>query len=153
MLNYINMKNPDKRQKKRGFTLMEAMFAVLLLATGLIAVGTVFFQQFSYINKLRELTIATLATQEVIERIRGMGFDTIITQDLNAKFNSNQDRPRALNTYLNNPVVEVTLDNYSYGDPNNIKRLSVAVRWVSTDGRTFQKSLVTVVARNGIDKQ
>lgn len=153
MINYTNMKNPAIQQKKRGFTLMEAMFAVLLLATGLIAVGTVFFQQFSYINKLRELTIATLATQEVIERIRGMGFDTIITQDLNAKFNSNQDRPRALNTYLNNPVVEVTLDNYSYGDPNNIKRLSVAVRWVSTDGRTFQKSLVTVVARNGIDKQ
>lgn len=153
MINYINMKNPVIQQKKRGFTLMEAMFAVLLLATGLIAVGTVFFQQFSYINKLRELTIATLATQEVIERIRGMGFDTIITQDLNAKFNSNPDRPRALNTYLNNPVVAVTLDNYSYGDPNNIKRLSVAVRWVSTDGRTFQKSLVTVVARNGIDKQ
>lgn len=153
MINYINMKNPAIQQKKRGFTLMEALFAVLLLATGLIAVGTVFFQQFNYINKLRELTIATLATQEVIERIRGMGFDTIITQDLNAKFNSDQDRPKALNTYLNNPVVAVTLDNYSYGDPNNIKRVSVAVRWISTDGRTFQKSLVTVVARNGIDKQ
>lgn len=147
------MKNPAIQQKKRGFTLMEAMFAVFLLATGLIAVGTVFFQQFNYINKLRELTIATLATQEVIERIRGMGFDAIVTQDLNAKFNSDQDRPKALNTYLDNPTVTVTLDNYSYGDPNNIKRLSVAVRWISTDDRTFQKSLVTVVARNGIDKQ
>jgi len=91
--------------------------------------------------------IATLSAQEEIEKIRGLPFDTVLGIDA-AWVAAN---PPAGFVYLKNPVCTVTTDDI-YGN-GNIRRLSVVVRWRSTTGPVLQTTVVTLMSRNGINKQ
>jgi len=126
----------------KGFTLVEALLASFIMAVGLFAAGTAIYSQFFSLNQNREKAIATLAAQEEVESIRGMPFDTIV--NLPSSFTAGGF------TYLNSPVGTVTVSS-SYGD--KIKKISVTVTWSSLTGQTLQKSLVTLVTKNGINKQ
>ena len=128
---------------KKGFTLVEALTASVVLAIGLFVVGLAIYAEFNFINQNREKAIATLAAQEEIEAIRGMPFDNIL--NLGSSFTTSGF------TYLKNPIGTLTIDNI-YG-ASNIRRVSVTVQWDSLTGRVLQKSLVTIMARNGINKQ
>lgn len=126
----------------KGFTLIEALLASFVMAIGLFAVGTAIYSQFFSLNQNREKAIATLAAQEEIESIRGMPFSTIV--GLPSSFTADGF------AYLNNPTGTLTVSN-SYG--GKIKKISVTVTWNSLTGQTLQKSLVTLVTENGINKQ
>lgn len=128
---------------RNGFTLIEAMVAALIVALGLFAVGLAIYAEFPFINQNREKTIATLAAQEEIESIRGMPYDSILA--LSSSFTASGF------VYLENPAGAVTVDNI-YGE-NDIRRVSVTVSWDSSTGSRLQKSLVTMVTRNGINKE
>ena len=128
---------------KKGFTLIEAFVASVVLALGLFAVLLALYTEFTFINQNREKAIATLAAQEEIESIRGMPFDTIL--GLSSYFNASGF------AYLKNPVGTLTLDNIYSSD--DIRRVSVTVSWLSLTGRTLQIRLATLVTRNGIDRQ
>lgn len=147
MLQYVRkgplMAKIRRLSDKLGFTLVEALSAAIILGIGLFVLGTVFLQEFSVINKLREMTLATLSAQEEIEQVRGESFDTI--KNLGSSFTASGFN------YLKNPVGTVTVDNI-YGN-DNIRRVSVTVSWASRSGATLSKSLVTLVTRDGIDKQ
>lgn len=130
-------------KKRRGLTLVEALLAAIILGVSIVAIATVLYRQFIIINLSREATIATLCAQEEIEKIRGLPFDDIL--NLNPSFVATGFE------YLTDPVGTVTVGN-SYG--NDIKKISVAVSWTSSlGGRTFSRSLATLVTRSGIDKQ
>ncbi len=126
----------------KGFTLVETLLASFIMAIGLFAVATAIYSQFFSLNQNREKAIATLAAQEEIERIRGMPFNTVM--NLPSSFTTDGF------TYLNNPTGTVTISD-SYG--NKIKKISVTVTWNSLTGQALQKSLVTLVTENGINKQ
>ncbi len=128
---------------KKGFTLIEAFVASVVLALGLFAVLLALYTEFTFINQNREKAIATLSAQEEIESIRGMPFDTILS--LGSSFNASGF------AYLKNPTGTLTLDNIYSSD--DIRRVSVTVSWLSLTGRTLQIRLTTLVTRNGIDKQ
>lgn len=137
---------------KNGFTLIEVLVAVFIMGLGLLSIETSIGVQYYFINQNRESTLATLAAQEVIENIRGMDFDSIITADLNTKFNNvNDSRPKAL-SYLSTPSINVSRDQDVYNDYKNIQRISVIISWDSS-GKTLQRSLFTLVTRNGIDNK
>lgn len=128
---------------KKGFTLVEALTASVILAIGLFVVGLAIYAEFSFINQNREKTIATLSAQEEIEAIRGMAFDDIL--NLGSSFTASGF------TYLRNPVGTLAVENF-YG-VNNIRKVSISVEWDSLTGRRLKKSLVTMVSRNGINRQ
>jgi type II secretory pathway pseudopilin PulG len=128
---------------KRGFTLIEAFVATIVLALSLFIVGLAIYMEFPVINQNREKAIAALSAQEEIENIRGMSFDTILT--LGSSFVSSGF------AYLKNPAGTLTIDD-PFGNAN-IRRVSVRVSWSSLTGGTMQRDLVTFVTRNGIDKQ
>jgi len=128
---------------KQGFTITEAVAATIILGIGVFIIGSAFFQEYYTINKLREITLATLAAQEEIENIRGMTFDAV--SSLGTSFTASGF------TYLKNPTGTLKVDDI-YND-TNIRRVSVAVSWHSLSGQTLTKSLVTLVTRSGIDKQ
>jgi Tfp pilus assembly protein PilV len=132
---------------RKGFTLIEALLASFVMSIGLFAIGTAIYSQISSLNKNREQTIAALAAQEEIENIRGMPFDTV--KNLNSSFTSSGF------IYLLNPTGTVTPDNtYSpISGAADIRRVSVDVSWTSINGTTLHNRLVTLVTRNGIDKQ
>lgn len=128
---------------RRGFTLIEAFVSTLILALSLFIVGLAIYAEFPIINQNREKAIATLAAQQEIENIRGMSYDTILA--LGSSFTTESF------SYLENPTGTLTVDSI-FGDPD-IRRVSVTVSWSSMAGGTMQKNLVTMVTRNGINKQ
>ncbi|MFH0764695.1 MAG: hypothetical protein V1927_06805 [Candidatus Omnitrophota bacterium] len=132
---------------KKGFTVIEAFAACSILAICLLSTGLAIYTQFPFINQNREKAIATLAAQEEIEKIRGLPFDAILA--INPSWVA-ANLPAGF-AYLTNPACAVTLDAV-YGD-SNIQRVSVTVSWSSTSGPTLQKTILTLISRNGINKQ
>ena len=65
---------------KKGFTLVEALFASAVMAIGLLAVVTAIYLQTTILSKDREQTIATLTAQGEIEYLRGQPFDSIVSE-------------------------------------------------------------------------
>lgn len=129
--------------KKKGFTLIEAFAATCVLAISLLSAGFAIYTQLYFINQLREKSIATLAAQEEVEAIRGMPFDNVL--NLGSSFTASGF------TYLKSPVGTVTVDDiYSTG---NMRRVSITVSWASVTGKALQRTLVTLMSRNGINKQ
>ncbi|MDP3790515.1 MAG: prepilin-type N-terminal cleavage/methylation domain-containing protein [Candidatus Omnitrophota bacterium] len=134
---------------KKGFTLVEVLIAALIMGIGLISVGAAIYEQFSFVGQIRERVIADMAAQEEIEYIRGLPFNTIINS--NTAFPNPSSFSSLLNN--NNPSVAVAVDNYLSDPSNNIRRVSVTVSWDSFMGSRLQTNLVTLVTRNGIDRQ
>jgi len=132
---------------KKGFTVIEAFSACSIIAVCLLSTGLAIYTQFPFINQNREKAIATLAAQEQIEKIRGLPFDTI--RGIDASW-VEVNLPSGF-VYLTNPGCTVNIDDI-YGD-NNIRRVSITVSWRSSNGLTLQKTLLTIMARNGINKQ
>lgn len=130
---------------KRGLTIVEALFATVIIGMCLFTIGLAIYAQFNFINQNREKAIATLAAQEQIEKLRGMPFDNILSLGSSSSFTADGF------AYLANASGTTKLESI-YGD-NNIRRASVSITWTSAGGRTLQKQLVTMIARNGIDRQ
>ena len=130
-------------------TLIEVMISAAVIGAGLMIVGSVIYSQFYVISQIRERTIANLAAQEEIEYIRGMPFNTIIS---NTTVFPN---PSAFNSSLknNNPQLSVNVDNPLNVPGTNMRRVCVTISWTSMNGRTLQSNLATIITRNGIDKQ
>ncbi len=135
-------------KNKNGFTLIEALLASVVLATGLFVVGLAIYTEFTFIYQNREKAIATLSAQEYIERLRGMSFDQVASVGSSWAMNAS-NKPPAF-AYLQNPLGTVTVSD-SYG--SDIKKISVTVSWSSLAGRTLEIKLATLMSRNGINKQ
>lgn len=129
---------------KRGFTLIEALIASLIMAIGLFAVGTAIYAQFTALNENREKTIATLTAQGEIENIRGMKFSDIL-----ALTSFDKDDAPGL-AYLRGAEGNVKVDD-SYGP--DIKKVSVTVTWNSISGKSLQRTMATLMTNGGINKQ
>ena len=118
------------------------------MGISLIAVGTAIYSQINALNQNREKTIAALAAQGEIENIRGKAFDDISSYTFDAA-----EAPGLI--YLHKAPGMATrgavVVSNSYGA--DIKKVSVTITWVSMTGKTLQSKLVTLITRNGIDKQ
>jgi prepilin-type N-terminal cleavage/methylation domain-containing protein len=134
---------------RKGFSLIEAMAATVIVGIGLIVIGTAIYSQFYVIGQIRERIIANLAAQEEIEYIRGLPFNTITSSS------TTFPNPSAFSSSLrnNSPQLSVQVDNYMNDPSNNMRRVSVTVRWTSMTRQALQTSLTTLVTRNGVDKQ
>ena len=134
---------------KQGFTVVEALIASFVMAIGLLAVVAAISSQITTLNQNREKAIAALSAQEEIESIRSMPFDDILNLGTSSSFTASGF------VYLNNSSGIVTVDN-TYGPISSAadaRRISVTVNWKSINGKTLQKTLTTLVTRNGINKQ
>jgi hypothetical protein len=125
------------------------MAATVIVGIGLIVIGTAIYSQFYVIGQIRERIIANLAAQEEIEYIRGLPFNTITSSS------TTFPNPSAFSSSLrnNSPQLSVQVDNYMNDPSNNMRRVSVTVRWTSMTRQALQTSLTTLVTRNGVDKQ
>jgi Tfp pilus assembly protein PilV len=134
---------------KKGFTLIEAFSGSAIFIVSLCAIGLATYTEFAFINQNREKALATMAAQEYVERIRAMAFDDILA--ITSSWASNTANIPSAFTYLSNPQGAVTVDNI-YGT-DNIRRVSVTVSWDSLSGGSKSRRLVTLMSRNGINKQ
>lgn len=130
-------------KNKGGFTLIEIMLAVLIVSIGLVGIAFVFSRGSAFITEIRETSIAMQAASQEMELIRGMDFDDILT--LGSSFTT------AGFSNLSNPTGTLCVDN-PFGT-DDMRRVSITVSWTSPQGRSLSKSLVSLVVRDGINRQ
>lgn len=133
---------------KRGFTLVEALIGSFIMGMSLFAIETAIYSQVSALNQNREKTIATLSAQGEIESIRGKAFGDISSYTFDA-----EEAPGLI--YLRKPPDMAKRGAVVVSDTYNpdLKKVSITVTWISMAGKTLQNKLVTLIARDGIDKQ
>ena len=138
------------KPEKKGFTLIEVLFAILLIGTSLICVLMLFSRSTAMIAQANDLVTATAILQEQIELIRTQEYADIIST-----YSSPTTFTSASFADMNNPVGTITVD-FPYGTSapeNSLARVTVNLTWTGGGGRNFSKSLVTMISEGGIDKQ
>ena len=130
-------------KKKSGFTIIEAITALVILCISAIAIFSSLHAGFSLINDIRENIIVSSCIQEELEELRKTIFVSLPSVGTTTFYNN------SLST-LRNPSGTVTVDEYS---GSNILRVTIAVTWQSPlkQNRYHTKRVVTLIARNGIN--
>jgi len=134
---------------KKAFTLIEVLIAVLVLTIGLVGSLPVFARSNAYITEIQQHMIASQAAKEQIELIRNMSFNTAIL----AGGNFTPSGFTYLASTFGNPTGTITVDDPYASADTDMKRVSVKVAWNTPKGRALNRSLVTLITRNGINKQ
>lgn len=131
-----------KRKKREdGFTLIEVLVTIMVLAVVLIALFSCFLYGFTVMSRMRQTAIVTQCLQEELELIRNMPFNNILSLD-----SSFENESLSL---LEDSSGILSLED-SGGD--DIKKLTVSVIW-SYKGRQMRRDIVTFVTRKGINKR
>lgn len=148
-MRYLKMRNMHSLSKK-GFTLIEALIASLIMAIGLFTVGTAIYAQFTALNENREKTIATLIAQGEVEFLRGQPFDNIVTKQF-----YKEDAPglEYLHYGSGDGRGDIVVGSAGFTSDSHIKRVSVIVKWDSINGKTLQKTMATLMTDGGINRQ
>lgn len=128
-------------KKQKGFSLIEVLITILLLAFVLMTLISVFIYGFNLLSKTKQTTLATQIAQEEVELIRNMPFDDILT--LSPSFS--HDSLSLLEGSEGSLAIEE-------GPGDDIKKLTVRVRWVYR-GNNMIKDVVTYITREGINKK
>ncbi len=135
---------------KRGFTLIEALIASVIMAIALFTVATVIYTQFAALNVNREKTIAALTAQGEVEFLRGQPFANITT-----RLFYKEEAPGLEYLHYGSDFGkgEIVVDDAGFTGNSNIKRVSVIVTWNSVNGKTLQETMATLMTNGGINKQ
>ncbi len=129
------------KNREGGFTLIEVLVTIMILAVVLISLLTCFLYGFTVISRIKQASIATQCIQEELELIRNMPFNDILSLD-----SSYTNESLSL---LEDSSGILSLED-SGGD--DIKKLTVSVTW-SYKGRQLRRDIVTFVTRKGINKR
>jgi prepilin-type N-terminal cleavage/methylation domain-containing protein len=130
-----------RKNREDGFTLIEVLVTIMILAVVLIALFSCFIYGFTVISRVRQASIATQCLQEELELIRNMPFNNILSLD-----SSFTNESLSL---LEDSSGILSLEDYG---GNDIKKLTVSVIW-SYNGRQIRRDIVTFVTRKGINKR
>lgn len=133
----------DSLKNRRGFTLVEVLISVFVLAVAVAGTLLAFTKTNQMMTQLRELTVAEQCVKEEIESIRDMSYTAIL--GMGSTFTA------AGFSSLNNAAGTLTIDD-PFGDPD-IRRVTVTVAWDSNQGRQLSIQQATLVTREGINKQ
>lgn len=130
-----------KARKSEGFTLIEVLVTIFLLAIVLISMISAFIYGFNILSRIKQVAVAAQIVQEEMEKIRNMDFDSILL--LGSSF-SHED----LGQLLEGQGIRAL----EAGPGDDIKKLSVSVTWKHR-GEPQRKDVVTYITREGINKR
>ncbi len=135
------------KNRESGFTLMEVMMASFIMALG-ISTSIIAMQAcFKQVDLARGTTLASQIIQSELERIRLMSWTGVAALPATATFDGTSffSSSAAAATY---EVTRTVSDDA--GRVGDVKNISVAVRWQSSDGRWHQRTFTSIYARNGL---
>lgn len=130
-----------KSKKSGGFTLIEVLITIFLLAVVLISLISAFLYGFNILSRIKQVAVATQIVQEEMEQVRNMDFDSVLL--LGTTF-THEDLGQLLEG-------QGTLA-LEAGPGDDIKKLTVSVTWKHR-GEVQRKDVVTYVTRDGINKR
>jgi prepilin-type N-terminal cleavage/methylation domain-containing protein len=130
-----------RKSKEEGFTLVEVLVTIVVVAVALMALLSVFIYGFNLLSRMKQTAIATQCAQEELENIRNLTFDEIIA--LGASFTND-----SLTLLENSSGVRTIEDSVGV----DIKKLTISVFWTYR-GQNMRKDIVTYITREGINKK
>jgi len=133
-----------KERRGRGFSLIEVLITIFILAVVLTTLVSAFIYGFNLLSRTKQIALASQICQEEIENVRNLPFDTILT--LGTSFS----HPR-LNDLLEGQGF-LTIEGVLEDTQDNIKKVTASVRW-KNKGRNMRKDIVTYITREGINKK
>ena len=131
----------ERKKREDGFTFIEVLVTIVILAVVLIALLTCFLHGFNVISRMKQMAIATQSIQEELELIRNMPFSDILSLD--SSFTNDSL------SVLENSSGILSIEDSSGAE---IKKLTVSVLWTHR-GRQMRKDVVTYVTKKGINKK
>lgn len=131
-----------KRKGEKGFSLIEVLVTIGILAIILLSLISVFIYGFNLLSRTKQVTLATQTAQEAVEFIRNKTFDEV---EILTSFPSEIDIP----DYLYNGQGSLSIED---GPGDDIRKLTVSITW-DYRGTQIRKSVVTYITREGINKK
>lgn len=133
-------------ERRGGFTLAEAILAVLVLALGIATSLTALQRAYVALDTARNLTLAGAIMQNQIERERLLGW---------AQVSDAAYRPAIDASFLANPAVagRFTLSRTVTALPQRsgqMVQVTLTVTWRSYDGRSLSRSYTTYFTQTGL---
>ena len=122
---------------------MEALVAIGLGALVVIALVSAVIASFDNLRRVAELRTASLILQERVSMVRDLKFSDI--QSLPNTFS-----PSGM-VFLRNASGTITRENYN--GQSNMLKVTIILDWTAFNGRSMQKTLVTLMTDHGINKQ
>ena len=130
-------------EQKKSFTLVEVLMTLFLVSSAMVGTLSVFVFGSTFMTELRQHTVALQAAKEQVEVIRGLTFDEILALPSNFIANGFNELSDATGTRAVDDV----------NGSNDIRRVTVNVRWVTPRGRVLNQTLVTLMTREGINRR
>jgi len=131
---------------EKGFTLVEAIVATLILAIVLVSVLAVASQSARYLTDIRRTTRASQVLQQEMEAIRLMDWTT-----LQALTNSFTD-PNDTNHIFAGTITQANYAPAAYGTTNTIVTVTLTVTWTNQVNTVLTNTLTTLVSNGGLNK-
>ncbi len=126
------------RRSKKGFTLVELMFAVVILLVSILALLSGFVSSLILNNSSSNLTIAVNDAQHVLEQIKSLNYTTCIQSNFAAGCYT-------LPVFTNLPNEVATLSPAPTIGPS-ISKITVKISWLDNQ-KTRSFSLATYIAK------
>jgi len=130
-----------RKNKEEGFTLVEILVTIVVVAVALMALLSVFIYGFNLLSRMKQTAIATQCAQEELENTRNLTYEEILA--LGSSFTNDSL------TLLENSSGVRTIED-SVGP--DIKKLTISVFWIYR-GQNMRKDIVTYITREGINKK
>jgi uncharacterized protein (TIGR02598 family) len=126
-------------RRKNGFTLLEIVIALAILAIGLVGILSLFPVGFEASRRASMLTEATIHAQQKMEEFKQEGYDY-----LNTTYTGNT--PSGYTDFGDNSGLEWQVTVSEIDPPGNLKSVTLDVRW-QEKGSYKNETFVTYIAK------
>ncbi|MFP4081457.1 MAG: prepilin-type N-terminal cleavage/methylation domain-containing protein [Candidatus Aminicenantes bacterium] len=136
------------RKNNQGFTIMEVLVTMFILAVVLIMLIGFFVYGYNVFSRTRQVAFAAQIAKQQVELIRNMAFEDILALPSSSNFN----HPHLDHPVLENGTGSYTIEDIPEDNQDLIKKLTVTITW-DYGGRQMKKSVVTYITKEGINRR
>ena len=136
----LSLRGAKRRSNLNGFSLIELMVAVVILALAIFGIFQAFSTSFQGMADARDRTVATNLAQEKIEGIKNIPF-----ADINTYITDNNGTTVISGKEFTINIVSV---NYEEEADDNLKRVTTKISWSDRNGNSKEVVTETLIYNN-----